>query len=594
MTIHKCFKLIVQTSCMLVFTSQALALQLDNATTALADYVQHDDGIFKVDHVVSIPGQGYTAHLYNLISQQWLTEPEVDKSIWSHSLVIVIPDVVASTTSLLYVGSGDNDDAFPDANDQVLQIVTQLALASQTIASAIYQVPNQPIIFDTDGVPRKEDDLVARSWKKALDSGNYIYPAYLPMVKSVVKAMDAIQSVVTDHGNNPVDDFVLTGFSKRGAAVWLTAAVDSRVKAIAPGVIDFLNIAPGFDHHYRSYGGFSYAIDDYAALGITQNIRSPEFRELSEVIDPYSYLEQLSMPKFLLNSSGDQFFLPDSSRFYFDELLGEKHIRFSPNTSHSLNNSITGINDTLFSLLGWYQSIIYSLPRPAIDWQLDGSKLLAKTSINPQQIKLWRAHNPLARDFRKSTIGEAWQASEIAVNEQGEYSVDLIRPAAGFSAAYIEFIYTGATGQPVTYSTQVYVTPDEYPFALEDAINNPQHAHYWVKQIRKIYYDKPAELTQAEIDSYLPVPLFDKILHDIHDLKQVFSFSYKRPFSGLAERECLATRLNIRSEEMGWYSNIDLGRHFGSKPLWQHYQMADEAFESSPLLSRFICYRLNK
>ena len=39
------------------------------------------------------------------------------------------------------------------------------------------------------------------------------------------------------------------------------------------------------------------------------------------------------MPKFMLNASGDQFFLPDSSQFYFDDLRGEKHLRYVPNTS---------------------------------------------------------------------------------------------------------------------------------------------------------------------------------------------------------------------------------------------------------------------
>ena len=30
------------------------------------------------------------------------------------------------------------------------------------------------------------------------------------------------------------------------------------------------------------------------------------------------------MPKFVLNAAGDQFFLPDSSQFYYDELKGPK------------------------------------------------------------------------------------------------------------------------------------------------------------------------------------------------------------------------------------------------------------------------------
>ena len=41
------------------------------------------------------------------------------------------------------------------------------------------------------------------------------------------------------------------------------------------------------------------------------------------------------MPKFIVNATGDQFFLPDSSQFYFDELPGPKYLRYMPNYDHS-------------------------------------------------------------------------------------------------------------------------------------------------------------------------------------------------------------------------------------------------------------------
>ncbi len=33
--------------------------------------------------------------------------------------------------------------------------------------------------------------------------------------------------------------------------------------------------------------------------------------------DPYSYRERLTMPKFVVNAAGDQYFPPDSSQFLF-------------------------------------------------------------------------------------------------------------------------------------------------------------------------------------------------------------------------------------------------------------------------------------
>ena len=52
---------------------------------------------------------------------------------------------------------------------------------------------------------------------------------------------------------------------------------------------------------------------------------------LLKIEDPYEYRDRLTMPKYLVNATGDQFFLPDSSQFYFDELKGEKYLRYVPN-----------------------------------------------------------------------------------------------------------------------------------------------------------------------------------------------------------------------------------------------------------------------
>ena len=50
-----------------------------------------------------------------------------------------------------------------------------------------------------------------------------------------------------DAGGVKVDKFVVSGGSKRGWTTWTTAAVDRRVVAIMPAVIDLLNLEKSFD-----------------------------------------------------------------------------------------------------------------------------------------------------------------------------------------------------------------------------------------------------------------------------------------------------------------------------------------------------------
>ncbi len=74
------------------------------------------------------------------------------------------------------------------------------------------------------------------------------------------------------------------------------------------------------------------------------------------------------MPKYIVNGSGDQFFCPDSSQFYFDDLQGEKHLRYVPNTDHGVDSSI----DAVTSMVAFYQMIIAGRPRPRADVDLRG------------------------------------------------------------------------------------------------------------------------------------------------------------------------------------------------------------------------------
>ncbi|MDQ1362861.1 MAG: hypothetical protein QG652_721 [Pseudomonadota bacterium] len=577
---------------LLLVSIQSYAIELSDPETALKTYIEHDDGMFNIQHLAAVPGTGFTYHLYKLTSQKWLTETEVNNPVWTHNLVVIVPGAVRSSTAMLFVAGDDNDDTPPGATDSTVQIVAQLALGSQSIVAALFQAPNQPLTF-SGGLVKSEDTLVSYTWDKAMDTGNYEWVAYLPMTKSVVKAMDGLQQVAPDLGY-PINNFVLTGYSKRGAAVWFTAVVDARVKAIAPGVIDYLNITPSFEHHYKSYGNYSPAVQDYVDLGITDKMRSPEFRALEPLVDPYSHRDMLTMPKFILNSSGDQFFLPDSSRFYLDDLKGETHIRFAPNTSHSLANSKTGVADTLYSLLGWYQTILYNLQRPDIHWAVNNGVLSATTSLPPAAVRVWRVHNPAARDFRWHVIGEAWAPTILSPNADGSYSVVLDTPVSGFSAAYIEFVYTGLTGAPVTYSTQVYVTPDVYPYALSDAVVDPKHAFFWNHQVKNALAGRTSEVSADTLNSYLPIPLFDNIVSNLNDVNESLIIRHEDFLDGLADRECMATRLNISHGEFGWHSTVDLGWGLGSKMLWEHYKTADDAVDDGfPWMSALICAKLN-
>ena len=429
--------------------------------TALDRYVAAADGAFAFRKVAELPAGGVSATVLELTSQRWLTEAEVDRPLWKHWLVVYRPPTVRSDVALLYISGGAHTRPRPGRANAVL---ARLAAETGTVTAELRMVPNQPLTLlgDPDKKPREEDDLIAYTWDKYLRTGDEKWPLRLPMTKAAVRAMDAVTawSASTDGGSAQVRKFVVSGGSKRGWTTWTTAAVDSRVVAIAPAVIDVLNVEPSFVHHWRAYGFWAPAVNDYVEHGIMNWVGTAQFTALMAIEDPWSYRDRLTLPKFLVNSAGDQFFLPDSSQFYLSGLKGETLLRYIPNSDHSLDDT-----NAFDSLGAFYASVVSGRPRPSLKWSraADGT-LTVTTSTAPTTARFWVATNPSARDFRLETLGKAWQATPLQASGPNTYIATVAAPPKGWTASFAEFTFEVGASKPLTITTDVRVMPETLPF----------------------------------------------------------------------------------------------------------------------------------
>lgn len=436
-----------------VFLSQTIH------ATALDDYIAAPDSNYSYSVANTIPGQGYTTYIINMTSQKWRDSSEVDKPLWKHWLIIIRPDTAVSNISLLCINGGGNGSSAPtSAEDEFVQ----MALKTNSVVSIFKMVPSEPLTFTDETKPRTEDEIISYTFDKYLDGGDANWPLLLPMTKSAVRAMDTITkhiSTVTS-GAFDVNEFVVSGASKRGWTTWLTAAVDSRVIAIAPAVIDVLDMDAQMKHHYSAYGFYSSSVHDYVDMNIFQRFGTPRADSLLKIVDPYEYRDRIKIPKFLINSAGDQFFLPDSSQFFFNDLIGEKHLRYVPNTDHGLSAS------AYESLLVFYRSILLGLPGPKFTWTVDpnNGSITVHTIDKPLQVNLWQGNNPSARDFRLETIGPGWTSSPLVDKGSGKYIGSVSKPPAGWTAFFIEMIYDSGIAIPHKFTTQVSIVPSRLPF----------------------------------------------------------------------------------------------------------------------------------
>jgi PhoPQ-activated pathogenicity-related protein len=310
-----------------------------------------------------------------LRSQVWRDIP------WDHTIQVFIPKKISyPKTALLLVTGGS-----PGLTDTALGASVAPRLEAPT--AILYNIPNQPLLGG-----KSEDDLIAHTFEQYLETGDESWPLLFPMVKSARAAMDALQDVSAKEWGAGIQDFVVTGASKRGWTTWLTAAADKRVRAIAPMVFDNLNFSRQMPRQLELWGKYSEQIDDYSRRGLQQKMETEAGKKLVSMVDPWFYRKQLTMPKLLINGANDRYWATDATRVYWDDLAGKKHLLNIPNVGHNVTQDA---NRLLNSLAAFFHGVAGNKPFPEITFgykQADGRAVLhLESTVPPAEVSMWVA-----------------------------------------------------------------------------------------------------------------------------------------------------------------------------------------------------------
>ncbi len=413
----------------------------------LAAYVKKPEPKFswklKSNHTTPLVG---TVYDIELVSQEW------HDITWKHQLqVYVAPGVKPTETMLLWNTGG---------SASLERTAFGIGMSSKVNAPVafLYGIPNQPLF---DG--KKEDALIAETFVRTLETKDETWPLLLPMVKSVVKAMDALQEFGKEKWKQEVKSFIISGASKRGWTSWLTAAVDPRVKATAPLVIDTLNMVAQMKHQKESFGAHSEMISDYTARKLVPVPDTEEARRLWKMVDPYFYRDRLKMPKLLIMGNNDPYWTVDALNLYWDGLSGDKYVCYVPNAGHNLRQTTAPKGAEMaralnaLSAFTRYQTTDKAMPK--LQWKHDDLDGKARVSVTADQAPKavvcgWRRlrHATSARRNGPSR-------SPRITKERSTLSVltGLVdRPTEGFRAFYAELEYE-IDKVSYTLSTQIRV-----------------------------------------------------------------------------------------------------------------------------------------
>jgi PhoPQ-activated pathogenicity-related protein len=413
------------------------------ARAGLDDYVKKPDPAFAWTQLSNHTTPAGTINSLKLTSQVW------HGITWTHNLRIYEPAQVTYSDAMLLFITGGGTDSEPNDDDHKMAFT--LAQVCGARVAVLPQVPNQPLL---DG--KKEDELIAETFVRYLESGDASWPLLFPMVKSAVRAMDAVQAWAKEHGKPPVSRFVVTGGSKRGWTTWLTGAVDQRVVAIAPMVIVMLNMGKQGPNQLTVWGTYSEQIHDYVERGMMEKAQTPAGTELWKMVDPFSYRDRLTMPKYLINGTNDRYWTLDALDLYWDGLKGPKYLVELPNAGHGLDNN----RDWAINGLGaFFRHVVTGRALSQLSWNVtgtagDGATLTIHATPPPHSARLWTARSQ-SRDFRESR----WEPEPLKAGETISATVPPAR--AGRLALFGELEYQ-VDGIPYHLTTSFFepgVTP---------------------------------------------------------------------------------------------------------------------------------------
>jgi len=431
-----------------------------SAQAHLTEYVQREDPTttWEIDRVDETPA-GRAVHI-TLTSQTWRGIP------WTHSLRLYEPrNAGIRDVALLFITGGSSRSRHKPSDD--LQAFL-LANACDARVAVLPQVPNQPLFGD-----RTEDDLIAHTFVQFLETGEEAWPLLQPMVKSAVAAMDAVQDVAAERGD-PIERFVVTGASKRGWTTWLTGSVDDRVAAIAPLVIPTLNMKANTENQLELWGVYSEQIQDYTRRGLTETFDTPDGARLWRIVDPYFYLDRITVPILQVNGTNDRYWTHDSTRFYWDRIQADQHgVVYLPNAGHGLDEHRDYAINAVGALL---RHVAAGKPLPELTWRVDRSKngtIHFAVGVNgeterPKAATLWTTRSE-DRDLRDDTWTEEPVEAPAAGSGEGDADggtiaeVVLPAPEDGSLAALFDltFEFDGLTYHLTTPIHEFRTDPSE-------------------------------------------------------------------------------------------------------------------------------------
>ena len=218
-------------------------------------------------------------------------------------------------------------------------------------------------------------------------------------------------------------------------------------------VIDVLNMPVSLDYQLEAWNEYSIQIEDYTKLEIPQSVHSEKGDQITQMVDPYSYRENLTMPKMIFIGTIDEYWPVDAIKNYIDSIPGENYIQYVPNAGHDLGDKVQAFQALSSFLSFTLQNQSYPICKWDLEENNDGIVLKAKASQEVLVDALVWSAESADRDFRDDT----WTSTSLKISNVEDISATIDFPGNGYKAFYLDLKYVDLHGDEFVESTRMFV-----------------------------------------------------------------------------------------------------------------------------------------
>ena len=156
-----------------------------------------------------------------------------------------------------------------------------------------------------------------------------------------------------------------------------------------------------------------------------------EGTELWSMVDPFTYRDRLTIPKFLINGSNDRYWTLNALDLYWNKLKGPKYVVELPNAGHGLEVH----RDWAINGLGaFFRHSVTGRPMPALSWSMKSPASADSTlTIHADSMPL-RHGSGRRRPGIAISANSKWTSSPLQAGTT--ITASFARPALGHLAAW--------------------------------------------------------------------------------------------------------------------------------------------------------------